>query len=269
MNYKAMLFIDGGWMYFNKKNILAFNEDFDSDLDYSQIPSLVAEQLQEQAGEEVKIMRNFYFASIPVNKPNFNPCRQQAFYNYLSEECHFDTRIYETDYRNDPNYKCNNKSNEIGLATKALTQAFIPDNFDIAVILTGDISFAPLIKSLRAMGKKVMLVSSRILPECGQLPNFSKFDYPVIYLEEHWEKLKLVRDEIERKCYSCNNIELTNWHGSEFYCRECRLGNQQLSLRECNSCGKEEETSWDETYFYCFDCRESHRKKQARTVSAV
>lgn len=263
-----MLFIDGGWMYFNKKNILAFNDD-DSDIDYNKIPNLVSHQLEKQLGVKLKLMRNFYFASIPINKPNFNPLRQQAFYNYLSEDCHFDTRIFETDHHDDPNFKCNNKSNEIALTTKALTQAFLPDNYDIAVILTGDISFSPLVKSLQQIGKKVMLVSSKILPERVELSSICKFDFPVVYLENHWEELKLVREELERSCNTCGESELTNWHGTDFFCRECRFGNQLLQLRDCNSCGKEEETSWEETYFYCFECRENHRKKQSHIFSEI
>lgn len=269
MSYKAMLFIDGGWMYFNKKNILAFNEDFDSDIDYNRIPELVTSELSNHLGNEVKLMRTHYFASIPVNKPNFNPSRQQAFYRYLAEECHFDAHIFETNYHNDPNYKCNNKSNEIALTTQALTQAFFPDSYDVAIVLTGDISFSPLVKSLQQIGKRVMLVSSKISPECGHLPQLCTFDFPVLYLEKHWDQIKLVREEMDRACDSCGESERTNWYGPEFYCRECRLDTQQLNLRECNNCGKEEETSWEETYFYCYDCRESHRKKQARIISEV
>lgn len=269
MSYNAMLFVDGGWMYFNKKNILAFNHDLDTDIDYSRIPQLAKTALERELKSEVKIMRSFYFASIPVNKPNFNPSRQQAFYKYLSEECRFDTRIFETDYHNDPNYKCNNKTNEIALTTKALSQAFVPNSYDIAVVLTGDISFSPLIKTLQQMGKKVLLISSDIQPECTQLPQLCNFDFPVVYLEKAWNQIKLVREEHYRSCDTCGQKELTNWYGSEFFCRGCRLGNQPLQVRECNSCGKEEETSWEETYFYCFDCRENHRKKQSRMMNEI
>ena len=61
---------------------------------------------------------------------------------------------------------------------------------------------------------------------------------------------------------SCGKEEMTNWHGTDFYCSDCRDNDTRAQIRTCNNCNKEEETTWTEPYYYCFDCRESYRKNQ-------
>lgn len=256
-----MVFIDGSWMFHNKKHLVEACGAEDYDIDYKKIPLVIQDHLYDYMTLDVDIVRTHFFGSMPVNKPAFNPAKQKAFYKYLKEECLFNTEVFETDYQDDPEAKPKEKALSIALTASMMANA-AGNIYDIAAFIAGDPDYIPLIKRARALGKRVLLIGLRNGSDTRLQDKTSLFDYPVLYLDDYLDKLKLERNEHYRACQSCSKEELTNWHGSDFYCSECRENDSRLKLRECNNCGKNEETTWEETYYYCYDCRESYRKQQ-------
>ena len=158
--------------------------------------------------------------------------------------------------------KPTNNSLQIALASSLLYNAGLNTSYDIAAIALGDPDYSSMIKRARMLGKRILLIGIKNSPDTRLRSRTTLLDYPVLYLDDHLETLKLNREEHYRQCMSCDNEEMTNWHGSDFYCSKCRENDSRASLRTCNNCNKEEETTWSEPYYYCFDCRESYRKNQ-------
>ncbi|MGB0428020.1 MAG: NYN domain-containing protein [Flavobacteriales bacterium] len=262
MALKTMLFVDGSWMFHNKKFLIESLNNEQSDINYKKIPNLVSDHMYSVLGRDVDLVRTHFFGSILVNKPDFNSNKQKSFYKYLNEDCYFETEVYEIDCNNDPEYRPRDKHLAIALTSSIMYNAAL-DNFDVAAIIINDLSYIPLINRLRSMGKRVVFIGLRNANDIFLQSRTSLFDYPNLYLDDHIEVLELERSEHYRSCMSCEKEELTNWHGSEFYCEVCRTNDKRAQLRACDSCGREEETTWMESYFYCFDCRESHRKKMS------
>ena len=67
MATRAMIFIDGSWMYHNKKHIIEAFEEESYDIDYSKILELVKDHIQNFLHTEIDLIRTSFFASIPKN----------------------------------------------------------------------------------------------------------------------------------------------------------------------------------------------------------
>jgi len=262
MSVKTHVFIDGSWMFHNKKYLVEAYGDEEYDIDYKKIPLIIQEHLLNSMTIDVDIVRTHFFGTMPVNKPGFAPNKQKAFYKYLKEECYFLTDVFEVDYLNDPLSKPRDTALPIALCSSLLYNTALNTSYDIAAILLGDPDYVSMIKRARMLGKRILLIGVRCAQDSRLRTRTALFDYPVLYLDDHLETIKLDRHEHYRQCMNCENEELTNWHGAEFYCSECRENDNRAKLRTCNNCGKEEETTWDEPYYYCFDCRETYRKSQ-------
>lgn len=263
-----MLFIDGGWMFHNKKILLDAFDSEEVDVDYKKIPLLVKKHVEEHTGCNADVVRTNFFGSIPVNKPDFNSNKQKSFYKYLKEDCFFETEVFEIDYQNDDDFKPKDKSLNIALASSAMGNVAI-DSFDIAAFVISDTSYIPLINRIKALGKRVILVGIDNGVDVRLQNRKTIFDLPNLYLDHNLPFIKLERNEHYRACMNCQAEELTNWHGAEFYCENCRENDNRANLRVCDSCGKEEETTWSESYYYCFDCREAHRKTSTSERSLI
>ncbi len=261
-----MVFIDGSWMYHNRQRIMeAFNaEDFD--IDYKKIPQIVERRLSSQIAAEVDVVRTFYFGSIPVNKPDFDSSKQEAFYKYLSERCNFKLEISKIDFRNDLHSRPREKCVDISLAASVLFNAAIPGAFDVAALVAGDVDYMPMIEKTRLLGKRMQLVGIKNLdnyyPTANKLLSEpGAFDFPIIFMDDHLNDIRLQRDQMLRPCKGCQKKEHTTWTGRDFYCSKCRAMNHR-KIRICDTCGKEEETNWSKSYFYCAECRGEYRRSK-------
>lgn len=271
MSLKAMVFIDGSWMFHNKQQIIESYKDENYEIDYRRIPWLIQQHLGECTDLPIDVVRTHYFGSIPINKPGYDSSKQQAFYRFLEDKCAFETHIYDIDFHNDPNSHPKEKCVDISLATNMLYYAMLPNVFDVAILVAGDLDYLPLIQQVRRLGKRVLLVGLRNIGDYYPtskrlLDNHSLFDLPTIFIDDHLEDIRLERELVPRECQSCGHEELTTWHGDDFYCNSCRATNTKRS-RSCDSCGKTEETTWNKPYFYCADCRQKHREVKMRSNS--
>jgi len=65
---KAMVFIDGSWLYRARETLRKKIGDPKLTIDYAKLPQILAERLGEQLGaSEVDLVRTYFFASIPDN----------------------------------------------------------------------------------------------------------------------------------------------------------------------------------------------------------
>lgn len=262
MSVKTHVYIDGSWMFHNKKYLINSLGDDDYDIDFKKISLIIQKHLLNNLTIDVDIVRTYFFGIMPLNKPGFVPNKQKSFYKYLKEECYFVTDIFEIDYQNDELFKPQDNSLQIALASSLLYNAGLNTSYDIAAIALGNPDYVSMIKRARMLGKRILLIAVKNSPDSRLRLRSTLLDYPVLYLDDHIETLRLDRHDHLRQCMSCDNKEMTNWHGSDFYCSKCRENDSRSKLRKCNNCNKEEETSWSEPYYYCFDCRESYRKNQ-------
>lgn len=105
---KAMLFIDGTWLYKNRRNLaVAFGKGpaDQFDIDYGALPPLLARQIGVQMKlpeQEIDVVRTYLYGSIPKDVDSRDGGyvqRQQDFYDELKEEFHYEVELFEIDFR--------------------------------------------------------------------------------------------------------------------------------------------------------------------------
>ncbi len=227
MALKTMIFIDGSWIFHNKGEIVNALHDPNFKINYQSIPQLVSRHLASVSKKEIDIVRTCFFGSIPVNKPDFDSGPQEAFYDYLRKECLFETEIYQIDFKNQQGTSPQEKCVDIALSTSMMHYATIPGALDIAVLLAGDFDYMPVLRRIRTLGKRTLLAALRrlgnVYPTSQKLLNSTDlFDFPHLFLDEHLDEIRLIKEKHYRKCLSCGKEELTDWSGPTFYCSECR-----------------------------------------------
>jgi uncharacterized LabA/DUF88 family protein len=223
---KAMLFIDGSWLYHVRTYLLNLDGRQDFELDYRALPNLVKSSLEEQLKLPIDVTRTYYFGTIAVNKPGHDNVREKQFYEMLYKRCNYNTEIFEFDFRNKEIGRRENCL-EVGLATRALSHAYQDGVYDIACLLAGDLDYQPLLKQLRSIGKRTMLVGVRgsngfypVHPRILEEPNL--LDFPMLALDENLDKLQFQRTEQVRTCDSCGKEEISSFTSDWFYCKSCR-----------------------------------------------
>src|SRR4051812_46635725 len=98
---KAMIFIDGTWLY---KNQVVLAKEFGEDyrIDYEKLPSLLGDVLAKEMGKDkIDIVRVYFFCSIPANydpRDEADVEKQQGFYDTLKEEFHYEVECYPIDF---------------------------------------------------------------------------------------------------------------------------------------------------------------------------
>lgn len=267
MPLKTMIFMDGSWFYHSRQTLFTNAGEDGFEIDYKRMGVLIQNSLFETLDQDVDLVRTCYFGTLPANKPGYNPSKQKVFYSFLAEQCGFETEISQIDFRAEPGTG-DDRSVGVSLAVRAMHYAAMPGAFDIAVIIGGSHEYRALSAGLKLLGKRVLLVAIRnhegnlvTSPTLLTEPNVS--DFPILYLDDHLDELKLVRTEQIRTCKQCGAQEATTWAGPDFFCSKCRDGHRR-HIRVCDSCGKEEETTWTKDYFFCSDCRRNHRAMKDR-----
>jgi uncharacterized LabA/DUF88 family protein len=245
---RAMIFIDGTWLYKNRKRLEGeYGEKFK--IDYSKIRPLIKNLLQQcLEGAEVDIVRVYLFGSYPVNvAPEDQELakRQYEFYMDRKRKDQFEVELFEIDFRGMPirkrpaetvepenpeeekkeerTYeKPKEKCVDIALATSMLFYAAIPYAYDIAVPIIGDIDYMPVLQHVRRLGKRIFLVSIRgSCPRVFWDPEDPKGvrDFPIVYLNDYLNQLQL--KEERRQCINCKKWFPTTYKGDKPICEDC------------------------------------------------
>ena len=82
---KAMVFIDGSWLYHVRPYLLNLDGRQDFELDYRALPCLIREHLKVQLGMSVDMVRTYYFGTVAINKPGHDNLRERQFYEMLNK----------------------------------------------------------------------------------------------------------------------------------------------------------------------------------------
>lgn len=264
MSIKLMTFIDGSWLFHNLNHLRETFQDPDYIIDYRKLPKIIVKHLEEYTNDRVDIVRIHFFGAMPVNKIGFDPTSQRNFFDFLEKECHYTMEIYDIDFKNSPEIRPEEKCVDIALATSMTFFAMTPGAFDVAALVAGDLDYMPLLQRVRDIGKRTLLVAMKPMnayaPSSDKLiNNYSLFDFPVLFIDDCLDDLRLVREKKLRTCEGCGEKKFTYWDGPNFYCPNCLAERSNPVRRTCRSCGKENETFWKGEIFYCNDCREKYR----------
>ena len=226
MSLKAMVFIDGGWLYRSRTVLFQkLGEENGFEIDYSRLPRVLCDDAANFLDEDVSLVRTNYFGTIPSARSGFNTSKQYSFYEFLEKNCGYETEIHEVDVGGNVD-RSDESWTKISLTSSLLYYAAMPGAFDMAVIVGDDPYLAPAIQRARLLGKRIQVVG--LHPQPGAKPDSSLFgqprscDFPPVYLDDHAADVRLVREMRVRVCKLCGREEETTWAGPEFFCTQCR-----------------------------------------------
>ncbi len=220
MAEKAIVFIDGGWLYKYRTALFAKSGENSFEIDYSKLPRLLCEDVADALDEDVSLVRTLYFGLIPSSRSGYNTSKQYSFYDFLDSACGYDTSIHEFEMTPDDPHPASSWV-DVSLATNLVYYSSIPGAMDIAIIVSDSADLLPAIRRVRSMGRRVQLVGSHRHPLA--LPGGPRVgDFPPICLDTHAEDMRLVRTPTKRICKQCGCEEVTTWAGAEFFCDKCR-----------------------------------------------
>ena len=136
--------------------------------DMKKLPELLVQTLSNKLEEPLTYVKTIYSASIPSNfhyKDKQAVSKQQNFFEVLRKKCGYTVELYEINFKgkrllkqdrgSDP-WEPKEKCVDIAVATNLL---FHKDEYDIAILITGDRDFLPAITKVRELGKKVIISS--------------------------------------------------------------------------------------------------------------
>ena len=222
MSVKALVFIDGGWLYRNRGVLFSKLGEENFEIDYAKLPKIFCEDVANFLDEDVSLIRTNYFGTIPSARSGFNTSKQYAFYDFLEKNCGYETEIHEVEVGTDENWI------KMSLASSLMFYAAQPAAFDTAILIGDDPDYAPILKRTRLFGKRIQIVGAHApdgkeLPQTLTLANRSHVsDFPFLYIDDHAAEMRLVRALVKRTCKHCGNEEETTWAGPEFFCSACR-----------------------------------------------
>src|SRR5438093_10575957 len=136
---KAIIFIDGTWLYANLPSLGKLFGSAEFRVDYGKLPSVLAEAAAQSRGlAELDVVRTCLFGSHPANlDPQDAEAagRRTSFFDMLRDEFSYEVETYRTDYRGrrlrredrDPtdDYTPTEKCVDIALASSLLYYACI------------------------------------------------------------------------------------------------------------------------------------------------
>ncbi|MBF0531085.1 MAG: NYN domain-containing protein, partial [Deltaproteobacteria bacterium] len=244
---KVMIFIDGTWLYNNRRILRSKYGKPDFQIDYGKLPRALAAELSHRMGiaeKDVDVVRTYLFGSAPWNydmRDDDIVQKQLRFYEVLREDYHYEVEIYRIDFRgasvrrdeNDPHiHKHAEKCVDVALATAMLYFAAVPHVYDIAVAVVGDRDYVPALQHIRRLGRRVAIAS--IEESCHKdykdpMDRQRIKDFDIIYLSSMLDRLELSYQMQRLRCDSPLHVgDRTVWDsyrphkGEKFYCRDCR-----------------------------------------------
>ena len=220
MAEKAIVFIDGSWIYRCRTALFEKLGEENFEVDYSKLPRILCEDVANTLDEDISLVKTLYYGTIPSARSGFNTSKQYSFYDFLERSCGFDTSIHEVDVGNEDSRASGCSWVEVSLATNLVYYAALPGVMDVAVVIADGNNLAPALRRVRSMGKRVQLVTisgQNMPPERSRIS-----DFPPINLDDHAADVKLVREKVNRVCKKCGREEETTWAGADFFCSQCR-----------------------------------------------
>jgi uncharacterized LabA/DUF88 family protein len=142
---RVMIYVDGNNLYHSlKDNFGRANLDF--------------EKFCDKLASERRLIRTYYYnAPKDQAKEPGKYVDQQRFFEYVKGLRYVELRLGRLVYHGWPNIPPYDKGIDVSLATNMLVHAF-RDNYDTAVLVSGDTDFADAILAVKELGKHVEVV---------------------------------------------------------------------------------------------------------------
>jgi cold shock CspA family protein len=243
---KIMLFIDGTWLYSNTPKLAESYGKGDFQVDFGQLPKVLAEEVTRQlGGVEAHVVRTYLFGSYASNydlRDEDVVQRRLDFFSMLKEEHHYELETFPVNFKGrrlrrmdrDPRdpFEPKEKCVDIALATAMLYYAAIPYVYDIAIAVVGDQDFKPVLQHVRRLGKRVAIASIQgsCTPDFADPRDESRVkDFDIIWLDHLLQRLELKYERHQLECHSPTHVgERRVWttfyprKGQKFFCDACR-----------------------------------------------
>uniref|UniRef100_A0A7S2R6D8 SAP domain-containing protein n=1 Tax=Rhizochromulina marina TaxID=1034831 RepID=A0A7S2R6D8_9STRA len=188
---RTMIFVDGTWLYYCMHErgsscpiTFQFGDAWEQShtIDWSRLPALIGRSIEEElvrrggSRQVVDVVKTVVFTS--VRKETGHQSKRVRFFQGM-QAAHFDVNMATTP---GPQEKCV----DIALAVEMMHYAHIPGAYDLALLVTGDMDFAPAMQRVREQGKRVALVTFRQWCNAAMVqPGVHLSDYSPVFLENH------------------------------------------------------------------------------------
>lgn len=243
---KGMVFIDGSWLYYNRRNLGRDHGNPNFQVDYGLLPKVLAEVVSERLYRtEVDLVRTFLFGSYAENYDLRDDAAVQDrldFFAMLKEEYQYEVEAFHIDFRGkrlrrqdrepEDEFEPHEKCVDIALATAMLYYAAIPNAYDIAIAILGDRDFTPLLKAVRRLGKRTVIASIKgsCAPDYADPQDAAGVkDMGIIWLNDLVDRIELKYERQQLDCQSpLHRGPKKVWTtyrprtGRPFYCDVCR-----------------------------------------------
>jgi cold shock protein len=243
---KAMVFIDGTWLYSNTPRLADSYGKGDFQVDFGRLPHVLAQEVSRQMGSaEVDVVRTYLFGSYAANydlKDEEAVQRRLDFFSLLKEEYHYEIETFPVNFKGrrlrrldrDPQdpFEPKEKCVDIALATAMLYFAAIPHVYDIGIAVVGDQDFKPVLQHVRRLGKRVAIASIQwsCAPDFADPRDEARVkDFDIIWLDHLLDRLELTYERHQLPCQSPTHLGerlvWTTFHprkSQKFFCDACR-----------------------------------------------
>ena len=228
MSLKAMVFIDGAWLYRNRNSIFRkLGEANGCEIDYAKLPRVFRDDVANFLDEDISLVRTNYFGTLPSARSSFSSPKQRSFYDFLERNCGYEMEIHEVDVGGEGGH--DETWIKMALGASLMYNAALPSALDIAILIGDDVDYAPVLHRVRSYGKRIQLVTAHddddgSSPAAGTSLIWKSrvSDFPPLFIDDHAEEVRLVRETVTRVCKQCGREEETTWAGPEFFCSSCR-----------------------------------------------
>ena len=151
---KAMVFIDGAWLYRNRSSIFRkLGEENGCEIDYAKLPRVFCEDVANYLDEDISLVRTNYFGTLPSARSSFSSSKQRAFYDFLERSCGYEMEIHEVDVGGEGGH--DDMWIKMALGASLLFNAAMPGSFDIAVLIGDDLDYVPVLRRTRLFGRHI------------------------------------------------------------------------------------------------------------------
>ena len=187
---------------------------------------MFCEDVANYLDEDISLVRTNYFGTLPSARSSFSSSKQRAFYDFLERSCGYEMEIHEVDVGGEGGH--DDMWIKMALGASLMFSAAMPGALDVAILIGDDLDYAPVLRRARLFGKRIQLATAHAAdgtqPALGTSLIWKSrvSDFPPLYIDDHAEEVRLVRESVKRVCKQCGREEVTTWAGPEFFCSSCR-----------------------------------------------
>jgi cold shock CspA family protein len=166
---KAMLFVDADWLCASMFELGRTQGKPDWQLDHRRLGGVLADEIARRHHlGPIDVVRSHYFARRLDERDPRDPALVQyrrAFLASVQGEPHLELQMIDLAHGDRPVDRDNGAAPgesaalHVALTAAAMRHALTPGVLDLAIFLLGDRSFAPLLRELRRLGRRVALAS--------------------------------------------------------------------------------------------------------------